>query len=317
MEIKLDPELQAVVDAAAAANPNPPHASEVPLEALRAGYAMISAAQSLPDVACREIEDIRVPGGDGEIAARCYTPAGAGDGLLPGLIFIHGGGFMIGNLDSHDSLCRQLANAAGCKVIALDYRLAPEHKFPAAVDDVLAASAWIFEQASTLGLDANRIAIGGDSAGGNLSAVVSNFFTANGGPSICFQLLIYPATNRTVETPSLRDLKEGVTLDARILAYFNDGYFGGVDVQTSDPRISPALAPSHQGVPPAHVVTAEYDPLRDEGKAYADILSAAGVPVTYRCYEGLMHNFVMQTAVVSAARAAVADMAGVLKAAFT
>ncbi len=317
MEIKLDPELQAVVDAASSANPNPPHASEVPLEALRAGYVMISAAQSLPDIACRQIEDIHVPGGLGEIVARCYTPAGANDELLPCLIFVHGGGFMIGNLDSHDSLCRQLANGAGCKVIALDYRLAPEHKFPAAVDDVIAASTWIFEKASALGIDASRIAIGGDSAGGNLSAVISNHFTASGGPKICFQLLIYPATNRTVETPSLRDLKEGVTLDARILAYFNEGYFGGVDVATTDPRISPALAASHQGVPPAHVVTAEYDPLRDEGKAYADILIEAGVPVTYRCYEGLMHNFVMQTAVVSAARQAVADMAEVLKKAFT
>lgn len=309
MEIKLDPELKAVVDAAAEANPNAPHAVEVPLEALRAGYVMISAAQSLPNIPCQSVEDRTVPGADGEIGARVYTPEGAGGDALPGLIFLHGGGFMIGDLDSHDSACRHLCNGAKCRVIAIDYRLAPEHKFPAAVDDALTAVSWICENAAELGLDPARIAVGGDSAGGNLSAIMGNELGAD---KLCFQLLIYPATDRTKETESLRTLKEGVTLDERILEYFNEGYRGGVDVDSADPRVSPALAPEHGKAPPAYIVTAEYDPLRDEGKAYADILEAAGVPVTYVCCEGLMHNFVQQTAVVSAARRAVDDMAAAL-----
>ncbi|MDZ7686268.1 MAG: alpha/beta hydrolase [Gammaproteobacteria bacterium] len=309
MEIKLDPELQAVVDATVEANPDAPHAADVPLEALRAGYVMIGQAQSIPDVPCGQIEDFAIPGPAGDIGARAYVPADVPASPMPCLIYIHGGGFMIGDLDSHDSVCRQLANGAGCKVIAIDYRLAPEHKFPAAVEDAMAAATWIVEHAGELELDPARIAIGGDSAGGNLSAIVSN---ALGRDKLKFQLLIYPATDRTQETESLRELQEGVTLDAKILAYFNDGYFGGIDVDTSDPRISPARADDHTNAPPARVVTAEYDPLRDEGEAYAKILDAAGVPVTCQRYQGLMHNFVQQTAVVSAAKRAVIDLAEAL-----
>ena len=311
MEINLDPELQAVTDAAAELGS--PHAADVPIEALRAGYVMGSQMQAVADVACDKVADFEIPGPVSAIPARSYAPVGAGDTLLPGMIFIHGGGFMIGDLDSHDSLCRQLANHANCRVVAIDYRLAPENKFPASVDDSIAASQWICENAASLKIDPSRIAIGGDSAGGNLSAVVSNHFTETNGPKLAFQLLIYPATNRTVETDSLRDLKEGVTLDEKILSYFNDGYFGGVDADPADPRISPALATSHAGVPPAHIITAEYDPLRDEGQAYYEILKAAGVEVSYHCYPGMMHNFVQQTAVVTNARLAVEEIAGIMK----
>jgi len=311
MEINLDPELQAVTDAAAQLGS--PHAADVPLEALRAGYVMGSQMQSIADVPCDKIEDFDIPGPASKIPARLYVPEGAGESVLPGMIFIHGGGFMIGDLDSHDSLCRQLANHATCRVVAIDYRLAPEHKFPASVDDAIAASSWICENAASLGIDQNKIAIGGDSAGGNLSAVVSNHFAQENGPKIAFQLLIYPATNRTVETDSLRDLKEGVTLDEKILEYFNDGYFGGTGADLADPRLSPALSASHAGVAPAHIITAEYDPLRDEGHAYYEILKAAGVQVSYHCYKGLMHNFVQQTAVVTSARLAVEEIAGIMK----
>jgi acetyl esterase len=321
MEINLDPELQAVTDAAAALGS--PHAADVPLDALRAGYVMGSQMQSLADVACNKVENFDIPGPVSAIPARLYVPMGAGEGASPGeaspgeaspgMIFCHGGGFMIGDLDSHDSLCRQLANHGNCRVVAIDYRLAPENKFPASVDDAIAASEWICNNAASLGIDPNRIAIGGDSAGGNLSAVVSNHFAETSGPKLAFQLLIYPATNRTVETNSLRDLKAGVTLDEKILDYFNDGYFGGVDMELSDPRLSPALASSHAKVAPAHIVTAEYDPLRDEGHAYCEILKAAGVEVSYHCYPGLMHNFVQQTAVVTSARLAVEEMAGIMK----
>ncbi len=178
MEINLDPELKAVVDAAAAANPNPPDVSELPIDMFRAGYVMISEAQSLADIACDQVTDLDVPGADGSIAARLYVPKGAGEEMLPGLIFIHGGGFMIGDLDSHDSVCRQLANGASCRVIALDYRLAPEHKFPAAVDDVISAATHITKHAADYGMDESKLAVGGDSAGGNLSAMLCNHFAA-------------------------------------------------------------------------------------------------------------------------------------------
>ena len=311
MAINLDPELQAVTDAANALGR--PHGADVPLAALRAGYVIGSQMQGVTDVTCDKIQDLEIPGPASAIPARLYVPAGTGDAKTPGMIFIHGGGFMIGNLDSHDSVCRQLANHGGCRVIAIDYRLAPEHKFPAAVDDVIAAAKWICENAANYNINPERIAIGGDSAGGNLSAVVSNHFSQNNGPKLAFQLLIYPATNRTVETDSLRDLKQGVTLDERMLNYFHDAYFGGTGADPSDPRISPALASDHQRVPPAHIITAEYDPLRDEGRAYYEILKAAGIKVTYHCYPGMMHNFIQQTGAVTSARRAVEEIADIMK----
>ncbi|MCB1647268.1 MAG: alpha/beta hydrolase [Pseudomonadales bacterium] len=312
MEIKLDPELQAVVDATT--NPEAPHAADVPIEMLRMGYVMISAEQGLKDVPCDEIRDLEIAGAEGDIGARLYVPAGMGDATSGALVFIHGGGFMIGNLDSHDSVCRQLANHGHCRVVAIDYRLAPEHKFPAAVDDSIAAANWIFENVASLNIDPNRVAVGGDSAGGNLSAVVSHHFAANTDFNFKLQLLIYPATDARTDTESMTVLKEaGVTLDARILEYFNEGYLGGTDADPADPRRSPAASASFANLAPAHVVTAEYDPLRDEGKAYAELLEAHGIPATYRCYEGLMHNFIQQTGVVTSARKAVEDMGAVLK----
>ena len=317
MELNLDPELQAVMEAMAAANPNPPDFTELPIEMFRAGYQMIADAQALADIACDTVQDIQVPGGAGPIGARLYVPAGSGSETLPGLIFIHGGGFMIGSLDTHDSTCRQLANAAQCRVVALDYRLAPEHQFPAAVDDVIAAATHIRANAGQYGMDPDKLAIGGDSAGGNLSAIVCNHFAAQGDAPLALQLLIYPATDNTIETESRRELTEGITLDRKTLDYFFEGYVGGLDVDGSDPRLNPAKAPGFTGVTPAHIVTAQYDPLRDEGKAYGDLLAAAGVAVSYRCYDGLMHNFIMQTAVVSAAKSAVDDMAAALSQAFS
>ncbi|MEM6999197.1 MAG: alpha/beta hydrolase [Pseudomonadota bacterium] len=316
MEIKLDPELQAVVEAIAAANPSPPDFTELPIEMFRAGYQMISDAQALSDIACDKVSDLEVPGGAGAIGARLYVPQGAGTETLPGLIFIHGGGFMIGSLDTHDSPCRQLANTGRCRVIALDYRLAPEHQFPAAVEDVIAAVMHIRAHATDYGIDSARLAVGGDSAGGNLSAIVCNHLAALGEAPLSLQLLIYPATDNTVETESRQQLTEGITLDRKTLDFFFEGYVGGLDVDGNDPRLNPAKAPSFAGVTPAHIVTAQYDPLRDEGKAYGDLLAAQDVRVSYRCYDGLMHNFILQTGVVSAAKRAVDDMAQALVEAF-
>ncbi|MBO6700975.1 MAG: alpha/beta hydrolase [Pseudomonadales bacterium] len=317
MEITLDPELQAVVDAAAEANPNPPDVTELPIEMFRAGYVMVSQAQALADIPCDDITDLEVPGAAGAIGARLYVPEGAGDATLPGLIFIHGGGFMIGNLDTHDSVCRQLANGAHCRVIALDYRLAPEHKFPAAVEDAIAAATHITQNAADYGMDGSKMAVGGDSAGGNLSAIVCNHFAEKGANPFAMQLLIYPATDGSVETESRRELQEGITLDKKVLDYFFEGYLGGLETDDNDPRLNPAKAASFEGVARAHIVTAQYDPLRDEGKAYGDLLEAAGVQVSYKCYEGLMHNFILQTGVVSAAKNAVDDMAAALSDAFS
>lgn len=316
LEIHLDPELKAVVDAAAEANPNPPDVTKLPIEMFRAGYVMVSQAQSLADIKCDSISDLEVPGAEGPIGARLYVPEGAGDETLPGLIFIHGGGFMIGDLDTHDSVCRQLANGARCRVIALDYRLAPEHKFPAAVDDAIAAATHITRNAADYGMDASSLAVGGDSAGGNLSAIVSNHFASQGANPFAMQLLIYPATDGTVETESRRELQDGITLDRKVLDYFFEGYLGGLDTDDNDPRLNPAKASSFEGAPRAHIVTAQYDPLSDEGKAYGDLLKAAGVEVSYRCYEGLMHNFILQSGVVTAAKNAVDDMASALADAF-
>ncbi len=309
MALELDPELEALMAAARAANPNRPHSAEIPVEAFRAGYVMLSQAQSLAGVVCRSIEDKSIPGPAGDIRIREYVPVNVPQGPLPCLVFSHGGGFMIGDLESHDSVCRQLANGAGCKLIALDYRLAPEYPFPAAVEDVVAAVTYICDHAAEMEIDPGRIAVGGDSAGGNLSAVVANTLGAG---RLKFQLLIYPSTDMTRETESKRALAEGVILDKRTLEYFHQYYYGVIGMDPADERISPIMSGNLAGAPPAHVVTAQYDPLRDEGKAYADALSAAGVAVTYHCYGGLMHNFIQQTGVVSSTRKAVDEMAGIV-----
>ncbi|NCF45830.1 MAG: alpha/beta hydrolase fold domain-containing protein [Proteobacteria bacterium] len=313
MEINLDPDLEALVQQAKLANPNPPHLADVPLEMLRAGYVMQAQMQALQGLQCEQVYDTTIAQDGCTVPARVYRAQQA-PALQPGLIYIHGGGFTIGGLDTHDSLCRQFAIAAGITVVSLDYRLAPEHKFPAAVDDCLAATRWILANARSLGMQADKIGIAGDSAGGTLSATVCNELNRMGEATPACQLLIYPAT-RTVnfETQSRRELAQGVTLDKRMIDFFNEMYFGGVELDTADARLSPALSHDLQGVPPAHVITAQYDPLRDEGEEYSRLLAAAGVAASYHCYPGLMHNFVTQTAVVAAANEAVKDCVGFLR----
>lgn len=312
MEIILDPDLEALVQQAKLANPNPPHLADVPLEMLRAGYVMQAQMQALQGLECEQVYDTTIIRDGCTVPARVYRAQQA-PALQSGLIYIHGGGFTIGGLDTHDSLCRQFAIEAGLTVVSLDYRLAPEHKFPAAVDDCIAATRWILANAQSLGMQADKIGIAGDSAGGTLSATVCNELNRSGETMPTCQLLIYPAT-RTVdfETPSRRELAEGVTLDKRMIDFFNEMYFGGVALDTADTRLSPALSDSLQGVPPAHVITAQYDPLRDEGEEYSQLLAAVGVAASYHCYPGLMHNFVTQTAAVPAANKAVQDCVGFL-----
>ncbi|HEX4293399.1 MAG TPA: alpha/beta hydrolase [Rhizomicrobium sp.] len=258
-----------------------------------------------------EIDNLKFPGPAGDVALRVYTPLDAKDALLPGLIFFHGGGFVIGDLDTHDDLCCCLANGSGCRVVAVDYRLAPEHPFPAAVEDCWAATKWIVAHAADFGI-AGPIAIGGDSAGGNLAAVIAQLAKPEG-PKIAFQLLIYPVTQLGgPEMPSMRENAKGYFLERESMQWFTRMYCPDA-AQRSDPRLSPLVARDLSGLPPAYVATAGFDPLRDEGKAYADKLDAAGVPVTHVNYPGMIHGFFSLRGLIPKAREAVAAAAAAVR----
>ncbi len=258
-------------------------------------------------------EDRVIPGPGGDLAIRVYTPVEASGPVLGGLVFFHGGGFVIGDLETHDDLCRCLANGSGCRVVSVDYRLAPEHPFPAAVDDCFAATKWISAHAAELGIDPKRLAVGGDSAGGNLAAVVAQLAKANG-PAIAFQLLIYPVTQlgAPVDTPSMRDNAKGYFLEKEGMDWFTRCYAPDPK-HRSDPRLSPLLCTDLAGQPPAYVITAGFDPLRDEGKDYADKLDAAGVPVTVVNYPGMVHGFFSMRSLIPKAREAVAAAAAAVR----
>ena len=256
---------------------------------------MAAASQQLaaPPAAVHDATDRTIPVPGGEIGIRIYTPREVPAGtLLPMVLNFHGGGFVLGNLDTHDSIARYYARHADAIVIGVDYRLAPEHPFPAAVDDAYAALEWAGAHARELNGDANRVAVTGDSAGGNLSAVVCQLAKERGGPRIAFQALIYPAVEFDPRTnyPSRSEFGGGeYFLSTHDMAWFASLYLADVERQVADPRVSPLAARDLRGLPPALVVTSGCDPLRDEGKAYADRLAAAGVPVEYRCVEGTIH----------------------------
>ena len=244
-------------------------------------------------------------------ALRVYRPV-VGE-TLPALVYFHGGGWTIGDVDTHDVLCRQLALGARCAVFSVDYRLAPEHPFPAAVDDCFAATRYVAENAAQLNV--RGIAVGGDSAGGNLAATVALLARDHGAPAIAFQLLIYPATDQRCATASHERNAQGYLLTRDAIDYFRRHYLPH-ERDWTDWRASPLLAKSHANLPPALVITAGYDPLLDEGRAYADKLRAAGVPVTYREYPDMVHGFVLFGGVLDTANAAVAECAAALRAAF-
>lgn len=262
------------------------------------------------------VRDLEARGPAGPIPLRSYRPAGtAPDAVLPVLVYYHGGGWVIGDLDTHDVLCRQLANQAGCAVIAVDYRLAPEHRFPAAVDDSLAATRWVHANAATLKVDPKRIAVGGDSAGGNLAAVVALAARDAGDLPIAFQLLIYPATDQRRGAPSHTTNGQGYLLTRESMDYYHDHYLPD-QAQDLDWRASPLLHADHSRLPPALVLTAGYDPLRDEGAQYADKLSAAGSKAALVCFEREVHGFVVMGRVLDEANVAVQLCASQLKHAF-
>ncbi len=257
--------------------------------------------------------DLAVPGPAGAIPARLYRFSQEPAASV--LVYFHGGGWVIGDLDIYDGLCRSLANAAGCAVFSVGYRLAPENKFPAAVEDCYAALVWIRAEAARLGLDSNRIAVGGDSAGGNLAAVISQAARDRGGPAIAFQLLVYPVTDASLDFASAKDSDKDALLTSSDMRWFWTQYLRDSSDGAS-PLASPLRAAHLEGLPAALVVTAEFDPLLDEGEAYAARLREAGVPVTLTRYDGMPHGFLGMAGVLDQARAALAQVGAALRSAF-
>jgi len=245
------------------------------------------------------------------VPIRAYRPASvAKTAVLPALVYFHGGGWTIGDLDTHDVLCRELANGAQCEVFSVEYRLAPESPFPAALDDCIAATEFVSKHSKS-----GRIAVGGDSAGGNLAAVVALHARDAGGPALCFQLLIYPATDQNLETESLGRNGEHYLLTRSLMERFRANYLPQ-PADYADWRASPALAKSHAGLPRAFVLTAGFDPLLDEGRRYVELLARAGVEVAYRDYPDMIHGFILMGGVLETANAAVADCCAQLRRAF-
>lgn len=308
----LDPTL-AMLAAAGADNPNVKPTHELSPEEARAGYSALGRMFGEGEPVA-SVVDRRVPGPGGEIALRIYTPRG--EAPFPVFVFYHGGGWVIGDLDTHDKECRAICNAAGCVVVSVDYRLAPEHRFPAAPDDAFAALQWVAANADSLGGDASRLAVGGDSAGGNLAAVVSLLARDAGSPDIRFQLLVYPCVDLRSDVYASRDENAaGPFLLKETIDYFTAHYVGDDETARTDVKASPILADSHASLPPALVVTAEFDPLRDEGEAYARALEQAGVPVTLSRYDGMAHVFFQLSPAVADAKRLLDECAAALRSA--
>jgi len=257
---------------------------------------------TLPDQKMAPIgrmEDVEAVGPDGPVPLRLYTPVAAGGSALASLVYFHGGGFVLGDLDCFDSVCRALADSSGCRIVSVDYRLAPEHPFPAAVEDCFAALKWIEANAASLGIDPNRVAVGGDSAGGNLAAVVRQLAKADKGPHIAFQMLIYPITALRPDSPSSFAFSPTILREPAINWFYShyvldepgDSNDGSSTDHTDDPRLAPLQSEDLSGLPPAYIVTAGFDPLHEEGVAYADKLKSAGVKVRHIDYPTMIHGF--------------------------
>lgn len=304
----LDTHFKAMLDAARAAGA--PSLETLPVEMGRALYRSLRTDGDTPFSG--QIRDLTVDGAAGPIKARLYTPKDA-PAPGPGLVFYHGGGFVIGDLDSHDGLCRQLADASGARILAVDYRLSPEAKFPAAHDDAVAAAYWAFDHADEIGFDPTRIAVGGDSAGGNLAASTALTLRNQGKRRLAFQLLLYPVVQFTGQTASMRELGEGYFLTKKGMDWFTECLFNPGD--KADPRANLLLQDTLAGLPPAYVVTAGFDPLKDEGRAYAEALTAAGVVTRHHEYPRFIHGFYNMAAVSSAVPVAIKETGAALKAA--
>jgi len=307
----LHPQARGLLDFIVARGVPPTHT--LPAVEARAFYRDRRAVTQPAPSTVAEVRELSAPGPAGAIPLRLYRPFGSQPGdVLPVLVYYHGGGWVIGDLDTHDVLCRELCNGAGCAVVAVDYRLAPEHRFPAAVDDSLAATRWVRQEAASLGVDPARLAVGGDSAGGNLAAVMSIMARDAGDLPIVFQLLIYPGTDMRRGHASHTTNGKGYMLEAETITYFHDHYIADA-AQDLDWRASPLLHKDLSRLPPALVITAGFDPLRDEGLDYADALVAAGNRATYVCFERQIHGFITMGKVLDEANAAVGLCAAELR----
>jgi acetyl esterase len=313
MPVTLDPDAAAVFKAFQEAG-RPPYETVSPAEA-RELYLKGRFVSNPEPPELASVEPLTIPSPAGSIPARIYTPTKlrkAGD-LAPGLVFFHGGGWVIGDLDSHDVVCRKLADEGELMVVSVDYRLAPEHKFPAAVDDAIASTKWIAENAKQFDIDASRLMVGGDSAGGNLAAVVAISARDGNGPDIAGQVLIYPAIDFAMTHPSHKEPETSILLTHSVILWFRDHYLNGA-ADVGDWRASPARAGTLIGLPPAYVLTAGADPLRDEGDEYARRLKEAGVAVTHRTFPGQFHGFFTMGKLLQQANVAAGEIGVWLKA---
>jgi len=300
----LDPGLQLLLALRRRTVPSLPALS--PADARRRIRFEMQAIAGTP-VPVRSVADLTVDGAEGRLPARHYAPDEPG-GPHPLLVFYHGGGFVIGDLETHDQVCRMLARHAGVHVLAVDYRLAPEDPFPAAPEDAWAALRWAAAHAAELGADPARLAVGGDSAGGNLAAVVAQRTVREGHPGLALQLLLYPTVDRNTAWPSLELFAEDFFLTSEEIAWFQRNYSEGVD--PTDPRLAPLRGADLPGQPPALVVTAGFDPLRDEGEAYAAALTEAGTTVRLRREDGMIHGFANMVDLSTTARVRLIEIAG-------
>ena len=309
----VDPQIRQVIDALAASEFGPVH--ELAPAGARAQYERMVKARAIEPAPVGAIEDRAIPGPASGLPVRIYRPArDAGDS--PALVYYHGGGHVIGTLDTHDAVARNLCNDAGCVVVSVDYRLAPEHKFPAAAEDAFAAVRWCATHGPDIGIDPLRIAVGGDSAGGNLAAVAALMARDAGGPAVRLQVLVYPVTDYVCDTASYRTYAQGYgMLDAQSMRWFRDHYLRG-EADRLDWRAAPLRADDLSGLPPALVLTAQCDVLHDEGEAYAQRLRAAGVEVDYRDCEGMIHGFFTMAPMIDGAVRAQALVCDVLKRTF-
>ena len=309
----LHPQCKVVLDAIAAQGGKPiEESTPAEIRASRAKNAEAMAALAGPEQPVARVEDRTVPGPGGPIPVRVYWPVA--DRRLPILVYLHGGGWVFGNIGTVDRTCRALANTVECVVVNVGYRLAPEHKYPAAAEDAYAVIAHIAAHPQEFNVDAGRIAVAGDSAGGNLATVACLMARDRGGPRLVYQLMIYPVTDYDDDRPSSRE-NDGYLLNHAVMRYFWDHYVTTPE-EGRQPYASPLNAKSLAGLPPAMVITAECDPLRDQGEAYARRLQESGVPVTLKRYDGAIHVFFQMSAVIDSGREAVGDAASALRQAF-
>ncbi|UOR13693.1 alpha/beta hydrolase [Halobacillus amylolyticus] len=305
----LDPQAKFILEQMEAAGEPPMH-EQTPEEARESADFSLLAGE--PEEV-EKVENRTIPGPGGNIPVRIYTPEGQGP--FPALVFYHGGGWVIGDLDTVDVPCRLLANRSSCVVISVDYRLAPEYKFPAAADDAYAVAKWTVENGALIQVDGERVAVGGDSAGGNLAAVVSLMARDKNDISLAYQLLIYPVTNHSYDTRSYRENADGYLLTKDSMEWFWNHYLRNEE-DGKNPYASPLLADDLSGLPPALVVTAGFDPLRDEGEAYAERLKEAGVSIEAKRYDGMIHGFFWMPGVLDQGKECIDKAASALKRAF-